>query len=479
MTRRLGLSQRLASTGAICVWLGVALSTMAQDDVWHVGLGRADITPRAPILLSGYGGRDKPFERVDVPLNAKCMALEDARGTLAVLVSLDAECMYPSVAEPLWQRIHEETGLRRDQVLINFSHSHAAPFLSLDPTTTAYGSTPETARKTVAHTRWIFGRIIEAIESALGERRPARLYFGEGVAPFVMNRREPVDAKVKIGINPRGYADRSVPLLRVDDLEGEPLAVVFGCACHNTTLGGKSFVVSGDYAGCAQASIEAAHPGVQAMFMIGCGADANPYPRGTLELARAHGETLRETVDACLAWKPGSGRVDRRLGEIGMVPVSGPLVTEYERLDLPLRRLPSVEAMRAEAEGDDSWHAYHARKMLEIVERGEDVPTRFNCPLALWQFGDDLTLVAFSGEVVAGYVPLVQKSLGRLGLWVAAYCNLMYGYVPTVEVIEEGGYETRGLEIGVGQFTPEVESILLARVRAMAARAKAKVGEGE
>jgi neutral ceramidase len=104
------------------------------------------------------------------------------------------------------------------------------------------------------------------------------------------------------------------------------------------------------------------------------------------------------------------------------------------------------------------------------------VPTHYNCPLAVWQFGDDLTLVGFSGEVVAGYVPLVEDAIGPLGLWVAAYCNVMYGYVPTVRVIEEGGYETRGLEDGdVGQFAPEVETKLLDHVRALAARAREKV----
>lgn len=468
------------------LWIGTMLAccvftppAAAGDGIWQVGLCRADITPREPILLSGYGGRDKPFERIDIPLHAKCMTIEDSHGVLAVLVTLDAECMYPHTAGPLWDRIHREFGLRREQVLINFSHSHAAPFLSLNPETKAYGSTRDTARKTVAHTQYLFDQVISVIETGLADRQPARLYFGVGVAPFVMSRREFTAQGVKIGVNARGYADRSVPILRIDDLEGKSRAVVFGCACHNTTLGGNSFVVSGDYAGYAQQYVEANHADVQAMFMIGCGGDANPYPRGTLELARAHGETLGKVVDACLAWSPKSGRIDRRTGAVPMKPVSSPLATEYECLDLPLRQVLSIEAMKAEAQGNDSWQAYHARKMLELVEQGREVPRAYNCPLAVWQFGDDLTLVAFSGEVVAGYVPLVEKAIGPLGLWVAAYCNVMYGYVPTVQVIEEGGYETRGLEIGVGQFAPDTEAILLEHVSGLVANARKKVRDSE
>ena len=50
------------------------------------------------------------------------------------------------------------------------------------------------------------------------------------------------------------------------------------------------------YAGFAQQSVEKRHPGVQAMFMIGCGGSANPYPRGTVEAAQAHGESLGAEV---------------------------------------------------------------------------------------------------------------------------------------------------------------------------------------
>jgi hypothetical protein len=56
----------------------------------------------------------------------------------------------------------------------------------------------------------------------------------------------------------------------------------------------------GDYAGVAQAALEQRHRGVTAMFMTGCGADANPDPRGTLELVQAHGTALADAVDRAL-----------------------------------------------------------------------------------------------------------------------------------------------------------------------------------
>src|SRR5581483_8889156 len=98
-------------------------------------------------------------------------------------------------------------------------------------------------------------------------------------------------------------ADRSVPVLRVDSPDGDPAAVLFGAAVHNTTLGPDNLKISGDYAGFAQAYVQGKLPKARAMFLLGCAGDANPYPRGTMELARKHGQALGEEVCRVLGGK--------------------------------------------------------------------------------------------------------------------------------------------------------------------------------
>ena len=66
--------------------------------------------------------------------------------------------------------------------------------------------------------------------------------------------------------------------------------------------------------------------------------------------------------------------------------------------------------------------------------------------------GSDLTLIGLSGEVVVDYVSMIEKALGPNQLWIAAYCNDVYGYLPSARVIAEGGYETRGLYSGGAGF---------------------------
>jgi hypothetical protein len=81
-------------------------------------------------------------------------------------------------------------------------------------------------------------------------------------------------------------------------------------------------------------------------------------------------------------------------------------------------------------------------------------------------------LVALSGEVVVDYVVMLEKALGPLRLWPAAYCNDVFGYLPSARVLTEGGYETRGLYTGgAGLFSPKAQDVLVAKVRELAIQA--------
>src|SRR5206468_11650323 len=125
--------------------------------------------------------------------------------------------------------------------------------------------------------------------------------------------------------------------------------------------------------------------------------------------------------------------------------------------------------------GKGGIQAWNARRMLEALDRGEKLPTRYNCPVAVWQFGGDLTLVGLSGEVVVDYVGLLEKALGPNRLWVAAYCNDVFGYLPSARVLQEGGYETRGLYSGgIGLFDPKAQDVLVPKARELAERSGRK-----
>jgi hypothetical protein len=350
-----------------------------------------------------------------------------------------------NIAEPVVARIMEKSGLPREAILLNASHNHSGPRLSM-ATSPRDNIAEGEILKCVAYTTSFQEKCIAVAVEAVGRLKPARLSWGAGSAGFVKNRRRE-----------DGPTDRTVPALRIESPDGRLRGIVFGAACHNTTLPGKSYDLCGDYAGFAQAWLEAKQPGIQAMFLMGCGGDANPEPRGTMELAREHGESLGKEV-----W--------RVLSEGKLAPARGPIVTLYETVDLPFRKLSKSDAEKLVF---DRHASTVAKQIVALLGAGERAPTHYKAPVALWRFGSDLTLVALPGETVADYVEAVRNVLGAERLWIAGYCNDKFGYLPSKRVAEEGGYEAQGLIKGYGGpgfFAPEAEDVLIRKVKELSRR---------
>jgi neutral ceramidase len=445
-----------------CVALLLTCSALhAGAPEWKAGLAEVKVTPEQPVALSGYAGRTKPFERVTADLYVKALVLEDRAGYRAALVTSDLLGFPADVAEPICARITKETGLKREQILLNSSHTHAGPLLSLKPPAK---SAADEGLRTVEYTRALQDKVVEVVKQAAARLEPAQLSAGGGVIHFAMNRREFTPDRIILGVNPRGLADRSVPVLRISGPDGTLRAILFGAATHGTTLGGDNYQLCGDYAGFAQAEVQKRHPKVQAMFMLGCAGDSNPYPRGTMDLARQHGKTLADEVCRVLDTK--------------LRPIRGPLHIAFTRADVPLQ--PNLARAELEKLKASKGHpkAYAAAQVLALLDKGETPPPHYSCPLTVWQFGDDLTLVALSGEVVVDYVTFLEKALGPNKLWIAAYCNDVFGYLPSARVLAEGGYETRGLYSGAaGFFDPRAEQVVVDAVRDLARKAGRKMPE--
>lgn len=448
---------------ALLLGLGT-IAAGGQEAEWKAGISHVKITPGEPVFMAGYAARNKPSEGVHDDLFAKAMVLEDLQGNQGALVTSDLIGFPAEIANRLREKIAERTGIAAASVIINSSHTHTGPTLSLDATPRE-GRGMADAQRTAEYTKSLCEKIVSLVAEAKAKLVPVKLSWGSGVVNFVMNRREfTTERGVILGVNPRGFADRSVPVLRIDDAAGKLVAVVCGCAAHNTTLGGGDYEISGDYAGYAQRTIEEAHPGVTAMFVLGCAGDANPYPRGTYAIAETHGKELALEVERVLGTR--------------LVAVRGPLKTQFGDAALPLAPPPPKAELDRLAAGKGGSMPWVAQQMLARMERGKKLPTSYTCPLAVWQFGDDLTLVALSGEVVSDYVRLLEDALGPNRLWIAAYSNDVYGYLPSARVLREGGYETRGLIYGgIGLFAPDAQEALVTKVRELARAVRRKMPE--
>jgi hypothetical protein len=421
-----------------------SVQTRLSPSGWNAGVAAVDITPRRSLWMAGFALRKAPSQGVALPLHAKALALRCGEQPAAVLVTVDLLGLTARITDRVAAEVERRHGVARANLLFNASHTHCGPVVD-EQLSVAYDLSPDQWTAIRAYTTQLEDQLIAVIGDALSRLRPAHVAYGRGEAGFAANRR--------VRFTPDGPVDRSVPVLRVNRADGTTLAIVFGYACHNTTLQDGFVQYHGDYAGVAQAVLERRHPGAAALFMIGCGADANPKPRGTLDLVQAHGAALADAVDRALPTA---------------TPLDSALQTAYGGVDLPFVDAVARERWRQQLDIDQVYLRRHAALMAAAVQRDGHLPATQRDPVQVWRLGSGLTLIALGGEVVVDYALRLAREYPGRNLWVAGYCNDVFGYVPSLRVLREGGYEGGDAMIYYGRpgpFTDAVEDLILGEVR--------------
>ena len=418
---------------------------------FQAGLGRADITPSGPIWLSGYAARTHASEGALHKLWAKALVIESGRGQRIVIVSTDVVGIPRTIADDVAARVEKQYGIRRAQLLLNASHTHTGPYIWSNLNNLTVFPADEQA-KLEAYARQFADNIVAAIGAAVRDLAPATIEYSAGSAGFAMNRRQATPTGVKIGVNPEGPTDRAVPVLKISGAGGKLRAVVFGYACHNTTLTQDTYQLSGDYAGFAAAEMEATHPGATAMFVMLCGGDQNPNPRGTVELARKWGGELAAEVERVIA--------------APMSAIAGPIRESFRVI--PLQFAPRTrQEFEAELKSKTPAEARRGRMMLDALDAGRTIDT-IEYPVQVVRFGRTLTMVALGGEVVVDYDLRIKREYPGEPLIVAGYSNDVMCYIPTARVLREGGYEANDSMVYYGRpgpFAGDVEERIMNAVR--------------
>ena len=108
--------------------------------------------------------------------------------------------------------------------------------------------------------------------------------------------------------------------------------------------------------------------------------------------------------------------------------------------------------------------------MLDVIAREGRTVAAEPAPLHVLRLGS-LSLAALSGEVVVDYALAIKRKYGS-GTWVAGYTDSVFGYVPSVRVLREGGYEGGDAMLYFGRpgpFADTVEATVLNGVDALMA----------
>lgn len=427
-----------------------------QAPQWNAGSAFVVITPEDSMWMAGYASRNKPSEGVALDLYAKALVLKDADGHQGVIITLDLISVPRPLRDAVALRVQKEYGIPASSLMMNCSHTHCGPELRTSESS-LQGLEAEREKLARAYATKLEEQLVALVGAALENSEPSRLSYCRARAAFAMNRRLPQGDSFRNSPNPNGPVDHDVPVLKIENADGELKTLLFGYACHNTTIGIYEFC--GDYAGYAQHYLQAAHPGVTAMFVEGCGGDQNPYPRRTIELARVHGKTLATAVDAAL--------------QTPQQPVAGPLKVAMSEVTLDYATPPSKEELQERLKSTNKYIKRHAERLLDQIERKGAIRTSYSPLIQTLQFGDDLTMIALPGETVVDYSLRLKKELSGRNVWVAGYSNDVFAYVPSLRILREGGYEGGGAMIYMttvvqpGPFTETVEERIIEGVHTL------------
>jgi len=427
---------------------------------WRAGVATIEITPDRSLWMAGFAARTEASQGVALPLHAKALALKCGNQATAVLVTADLLGVTARMTDRVAAAVQRRLGLRRQNILFNSSHTHCGPVVD-EQLSVAYGLTAAQLDDIRTYTTQLEDKLATVIANAVSRLEPAQLSYARDETDFAANRRT--------AYLPLGPVDHTVHVLRVDGLDGGLKAIVFGYACHNTTLPPTIVQYHGDYAGVAQAILEKGHAGTTALFVAGCGADANPTPRGTIDLVNAHGTSLAEAVDRAL---------------ISPTSIAATLRTAYGTVDLPFVDEAARARWHSRLKIDAIYLERHAAVMKKLIDRDGRLPVAQRDPIQVWQFGSNVrddstaarsstrepagfTLVALGGEVVVDYALRLAREYPARRMWVAGYSNDVFGYVPSLRVLREGGYEGGDAMIYYarpGPFTEQVEQLIVGKV---------------
>ncbi|HEX2477428.1 MAG TPA: neutral/alkaline non-lysosomal ceramidase N-terminal domain-containing protein [Lacipirellulaceae bacterium] len=413
---------------------------------YKAGAASVCITPDEPLWLAGYAVRTAPARGKISDLYTSALALEDETGQRFVIASADVIAITRAIADRVADAVCSRHGLARSQLLLTATHTHYGPEFRADKQV-FFNIPDEYAAAFKGIAKKLVAALSQVIDQAITDLEPATLFARKTSASFAHNRRRHgvVDGRPAA----EDIIDHDVPVLDCVDALGNHKAIVYGYACHNTTIPPDDLRYCADWAGFANQELQQAFPGVTGLFIPGAGADQDPEPRGSIELSREHGRQIAQAVQETLN-APG-------------IEITGTIRTELEDVKLELEPVTQVRLEKM-LESDDPPQRVKARFLLDALDRGEKLITSYPAPVQVVRLGNELIIVALGGEPVVDWahkfkqgatqrVPGREQGAGILAprsslpalssplIWVAGYCNDMFGYLPTRRVQSEGGYE--------------------------------------
>ncbi len=370
-----------------------------DDSSILAGAARINCTPGTPIPMSGYEARKDPFKGVHDSLFIRAVVFSDGTNRAAIITA-DVIGFSHRFCNETIGKIEEATGIGHDYILLAASHNHGGPVNK------AYSE--EASPDVEAYVAELQEKIIEAVKIAGEKLQPVLIGAGTGSCTMNINRRARLaDGSIGLGRNPDGPCDHEVSVVRIDDLDRNPISMLVNWPCHGTTGGQENTLITGDW------------PGATARFV---------------ENGLDNKAIIHVTAGASADINPVYGPNDnfRDIDAIGML-----LGEEILKVSEGINSFPdgSIEAikMMVEAKGKKRLKSWFPDQELDA---GENIDIR----LSALKIGN-IVFTGISGEVMTEIGMHIKRESPFKNTVVISHCNGNSGYLCTDKAYPEGGYE--------------------------------------
>ncbi len=363
------------------------------------GTATINITPLTPIPMSGYGDRDDPFKGIHDSLYATAVVFSDG-SMRAALITADIIGFSHSFSMETIARIEKATGIQQDYILLTATHTHGGPINK------TYSK--EVLPEVEAYVAELQEKIIKAVVNAGKQLQPVMIGAGSGTCTMNINRRGRLaDGSIWLGRNPDGPCDHEVSVVRIDDLDRHPIALLVNWPCHGTTGGQENYQITGDWPGAAARFVEKGYDNrVVVHVTAGASGDINPIygPNDKFSDIDAIGMLLGKEII-------------RVSDEISTHP-GGKIAALQKTVSAP------------------------GKKRLESRFPDQDLESADNIEIKLSALKIGNVLFAgISGEVMTEIGMQIKKESPFSNTVVITHCNGSSGYLCTDSAYPEGGYE--------------------------------------
>ncbi len=408
--------------GALVYQGGRSPCSAADPVVLQAGFAERDITPTAPMPMWGYGARHAALSQGAIDsLWIKAIVLSAGNDKLAIVGTDLGRGPTLAMMADIRQMLEEKAGI--SQVIISGSHSHHGPVIEL---TDRAGFGKGAFDAAVAYSKALPTALVETILEADSRRQPARL--GVASRDTTLNRNRHTKREPKT-------TDPALQVIRFDDAEGKPLAVLVNFAAHPVMTNEADLRFSADWPGYMKGRVESEMQ-TKCVFMQGAAGDMSPNsPPGVsgpeqfgqhmadqvLEMARAIETKVPEHPQI-------QGQVDRYLFGSRIDFANSWIMAAFSRAFFPEL----------------------VRNFQEEFRGG--VPAELNTVL----LNREIALVSGSGEFFSNHAVRLRQRSYLPHTFFFGYANGHSMYFPTIEAASEGGYgadsQVSPVELGAGEL---------------------------